>query len=88
MAGRLTSLWGAEGPFTCRPQAPPIKGLYFHMIRAVRTQTTEDGTGGVRRYHHVAFVDMPLAMLSLAALPPVCYLSRGPTNLIRIEVID
>lgn len=58
------------------------------MVSAVRTQTTEDGTGGICRYHYVAFVDMPLAVLSLAAFPPVCYLSRWSTNHIRVEVID
>lgn len=36
----------------------------------------------------MAFVDMPLAVLSLTAFPPECYLYRWSTHLIRAEVIQ
>lgn len=79
-AARLTALWGAEGHLAGGSQAPAIKSLHLQMVGAVGPQASQDGAGGVGRHHHVAFVDMPLAVLPLTALPPVCHLQvdQGP----------
>lgn len=73
-AARLTALWGAEGHLAGGSQAPAIESLHLQMVGAVGPQASQDGAGGVGGYHHVAFVDMPLAVLPLTAFPPVCHL--------------
>lgn len=79
---RLTSFWGVEGHLARRPQTSAIKGLDLQMVEAVRPQAPEDGTGGIGGHHHVAFVDVPLAVLPLTALPPVRHLQgyRRPSR--------
>lgn len=79
-AARLTALWGAEGHLAGGSWAPAIKSLHLQTIGAVGPKASQDGAGGVGRHHHVAFVDMPLAVLLLTALPPVCHLQmdKGP----------
>lgn len=73
-AAKLTSFWGAEGHLAGRPQSSAVKGLHLQVIGAVGPQASQDGAGGVGGHHHVPFVDMPLAVLPLTALPPVRHL--------------
>lgn len=70
-SANLTSLWGAEGRLAGGPQAPAVKSLQLQVIGAVGPQAIQDGAGGVGGHHHVAFVDVPLAVPPLTALPPV-----------------
>lgn len=74
---RLTSLRGPEGHLAGGPQSSAVKGLHLQVVGAVGPQASQDGTGGIGGHHHVAFVDMPFAVLPLTALPPVCHLQGG-----------
>ena len=73
-SAKLTSLWGIESCLAGRPQSPAVKSLHLQTVGAIGPQASQDGADGVGRHHHMAFVDLTVAVFLLTPLPTVCHL--------------